>query len=634
MFNAVVYDTETLGTEPGNQVLSIGAWELNTETGETGENFFCLLGEVIYDGSGLPFIPEQSEDFGLTVDPKCVKEFWDKPEQAEARKIWDDPTSPHQRGFLGGLHAFAEWLGHRDLKGGFWSRGFFDANLVGALYIAAGLPKPWPYWAEADARTLLKVVTQIDGGVYEQPFVGVKHHALDDAWNEGKLIAVALRTLALRKADPAPSLMRDVLHRISSLGTCKDANKTSLELFAEAVEMAGSITSPFIQFGPGDVEPVQGESVAGLLAHLFTKLRDEGRVTIINDVLVIDNNPFDGLLPKAELTETTPYHDLAMRTAAGPEVFHYPGGSKQGQMIVYEGPDVKSSFADWRAVDEQFHFDALTFLMAAANMDRWKSRLFYGKDKPTPNFEKHYFGEASLEFIANPQLIHAILGCATEGAEMVEDLLKLMEGSHSCHQLPIVGNLVREGGDMHWYLELLATSIDTPTDEMKSENIERLAKRFPDKFNEADAVARADEVVSDPERIDGVTDGEAHSRAGASMITIVYGPQASGKTHNGEALRQHFGCKRIVEFEDSMFRASRNPAPLEPGDLVLTNLAKPEIYKHRSLIGLNWRVYPIATALEQLGAAMERAEPQDATGDEHLSFKDELYMTRLENGSE
>ncbi|MDI3489602.1 MAG: hypothetical protein PWP11_879 [Thauera sp.] len=45
---------------------------------------------------------------------------------------------------------------------------------------------------------------------------------------------------------------------------------------------------------------------------------------------------------------------------------------------------------------------------------------------------------------------------------------------------------------------------------------------------------------------------------------IVYGPQACGKTRNGEALKRHFGCNRIVD--DWNGRAA-----LRDGDLALTN---------------------------------------------------------------
>lgn len=59
------------------------------------------------------------------------------------------------------------------------------------------------------------------------------------------------------------------------------------------------------------------------------------------------------------------------------------------------------------------------------------------------------------------------------------------------------------------------------------------------------------------------------------MITVIYGPQASGKTRNAEALKRHYGCRRIVDdvFHVHLNRAKRGDSDvlLRSGDLVLTN---------------------------------------------------------------
>lgn len=49
-------------------------------------------------------------------------------------------------------------------------------------------------------------------------------------------------------------------------------------------------------------------------------------------------------------------------------------------------------------------------------------------------------------------------------------------------------------------------------------------------------------------------------------IVIVYGPQGIGKTTHGEALRRHYKCSRVVEWEGG---------PLREGDLALTNESPP-----------------------------------------------------------
>lgn len=166
------------------------------------------------------------------------------------------------------------------------------------------------------------------------------------------------------------------------------------------------------------------------------------------------------------------YHTDAMRTAAGPEVFHPKPLNAAG------------------AIGE-FVRDLIWFEHYAQRLDRWKSLLFYGKDKPEPQepFAPSNWQDFDFEHVANPQLIHAILGIGSESGEIVTDLLLALQG-----KLNSVDNLSRESGDVDWFQELLATAIGVPVAQSRVANIERLRLRFPDKFSEADAIARADEA--------------------------------------------------------------------------------------------------------------------------------------------
>lgn len=181
------------------------------------------------------------------------------------------------------------------------------------------------------------------------------------------------------------------------------------------------------------------------------------------------------------------YHELAMRTA-GPEVFHEPY-SKEG----------KDQFT------REFTQDLAVFLMAASKLDMYKSLMFYGKSKPERNMHDiaaaltmrsgAAFNPNGFDFrnVGNPQAIHAILGIATEGAELVEDLMLLMSNVDRPERQAVIDNLSRETGDIDWYQELLALSTGVPVEQSRVENIDRLQKRFPGKFSEEDALARADE---------------------------------------------------------------------------------------------------------------------------------------------
>lgn len=187
------------------------------------------------------------------------------------------------------------------------------------------------------------------------------------------------------------------------------------------------------------------------------------------------------------------YHELAMRTAAGPEVFHYPHNVPE---------PTEDDIMESKALDINFLADVIKYLNAAAQIDRWKSRLFYGKDKIViENAVSPHIGASwSLNNIANPQMIHAILGIATEGAELMEDLVKMAgsltyfsEDGLYTYPEEYSDNMSREQGDVDWYQELLAKVLNEPIEESRRKNIERLQKRYPDKFSEQDAIERKDE---------------------------------------------------------------------------------------------------------------------------------------------
>jgi NTP pyrophosphatase (non-canonical NTP hydrolase) len=91
--------------------------------------------------------------------------------------------------------------------------------------------------------------------------------------------------------------------------------------------------------------------------------------------------------------------------------------------------------------------------------------------------------------IAN--LVHASLGLTTEVGEFVGEVKRM-------HRYNVIFNhtvasLIREElGDILWYLALAAESINVELDTIAAENIEKLKKRFPEKYSDQAAVARAD----------------------------------------------------------------------------------------------------------------------------------------------
>lgn len=163
------------------------------------------------------------------------------------------------------------------------------------------------------------------------------------------------------------------------------------------------------------------------------------------------------------------YHDSAMRTAAGPDVFYPQIGGGPAQLA----------------------HDIVAFIRAARTIDGWKSRLFYGKHKIVGGADLDALSRLPVDYnnVPNPQLIHGILGIASEAGEIAEDLLKLLTGGDH-----IDDNIEREQGDIDWFQELVAEARGVSIPECRFRNILRLRERFPDAFSEEDAVARADEA--------------------------------------------------------------------------------------------------------------------------------------------
>ncbi len=98
--------------------------------------------------------------------------------------------------------------------------------------------------------------------------------------------------------------------------------------------------------------------------------------------------------------------------------------------------------------------------------------------------------EKIAERLSDPKMIditHAILGIGTEGVGEIADAFKrhIFYGT----ELDTV-NLKEELGDCMWYIQLLAVAIGCDLDEIMQTNIDKLRKRYGDKFTEEAAVDR------------------------------------------------------------------------------------------------------------------------------------------------
>ena len=139
---------------------------------------------------------------------------------------------------------------------------------------------------------------------------------------------------------------------------------------------------------------------------------------------------------------------------------------------------------------------------ALEDLDQIKKYLFYGKESPfLVDFEEGTFlllntgmkptvtmfvnQAKTLATPKNIRLLHGVTGLNTEGGELVEALLKVSRGENAD-----TVNFMEEWGDCMWYGEVIGDTLGFTSDEAQVRVIEKLRRRFPDKFTEEDATNR------------------------------------------------------------------------------------------------------------------------------------------------
>lgn len=171
-------DLETLGRARGCVVLSIGA--------------VCLD----KDGLGAEFYEVVSRksctDAGLAIDPDTLA-WWDK-QGMSAKSLLDATELPSTTPLKKALVGLSEFVYANCGDGARpWGNGAsFDVPILEGAFDAVGLPVPWKFWDHRCYRTMRDHWLP---WVKDQPFSGVKHHALDDARHQAKHLQ---RILALR----------------------------------------------------------------------------------------------------------------------------------------------------------------------------------------------------------------------------------------------------------------------------------------------------------------------------------------------------------------------------------------------------------------------------------------------------
>ena len=188
----IVLDLETLSTAPNAVVTSIGAVALNK------------YGQPIADGELHMALKLNHQITSRHTDINTIK-WWEQ--QSQDAQAGSYAAQEHLRWHVeAALEAFSRWIHLRtDMKHvRVWGNGCsFDNVILASLYRDWHITTPWKFWNDRDMRT----VTGLLPSVKALPFIGIKHHALDDARHEANQLSHAIQQLSnlLTTSNEAPN---------------------------------------------------------------------------------------------------------------------------------------------------------------------------------------------------------------------------------------------------------------------------------------------------------------------------------------------------------------------------------------------------------------------------------------------
>jgi hypothetical protein len=184
----IMIDLETLATSPDATVLSIGAVKFDP--------FGDELNDPQMDSFYLRVDLDSCDRLGLVASDSTIA-WWAQ----QSQEAQDEAFNPEGRvdivDAMNQLYKFC-WGAKR-----VWSNGAgFDVVIMEHIYRKIGKAYPWSYWAVRDCRTIY------DLGIEANRPPVLKHHALEDAWNQAVGVQNVLKELRNRGVEPFKDLRK------------------------------------------------------------------------------------------------------------------------------------------------------------------------------------------------------------------------------------------------------------------------------------------------------------------------------------------------------------------------------------------------------------------------------------------
>ena len=186
----IVLDLETLGTEPGCPILSIGACAFDLEY----DNI-----RIFYKKLHLAYQPIDK----INVD---TLKWWMEQDRAAQAAAWIEGGAAEN--CYAALQLFGIWVDSlKKISGGsgitIWGNSSsFDNEILRAAYKHCGVDAPWNFREDRDFRTLRALYKE---KVPEPTFIGLRHHAKDDAIHEATWLKLILQHMQAADAALAAS---------------------------------------------------------------------------------------------------------------------------------------------------------------------------------------------------------------------------------------------------------------------------------------------------------------------------------------------------------------------------------------------------------------------------------------------
>lgn len=168
-------DLETLDVLPTATILTIGAVKFDP----FGDDISQAVCEKFYVRVDI----DSCDRHGGTVSPATL-DWWAQQEQAAQDEAFDPTNRIQIEDAMAQLYKFC-WGAKR-----IWSHGAgFDVIILENYFRKVGKAIPWSFWEVRDTRTIFDI------GINPNRPPVLKHHALEDAWNQAVGVQNVYRAL-------------------------------------------------------------------------------------------------------------------------------------------------------------------------------------------------------------------------------------------------------------------------------------------------------------------------------------------------------------------------------------------------------------------------------------------------------